>query len=60
MIDYLVIVGYFVALLGAGYLGLRWARSAEDFVVAGRRLGWSVPVFVDSRSGCQLGDFSVS
>lgn len=39
MIDYVVIAGYFAALLSAGYLGLRWARSAEDFVVAGRRLG---------------------
>lgn len=39
MVTYLVIGTYFAALFGAGYLGLRLARSAEDFVVAGRRLG---------------------
>src|SRR3712207_7511074 len=36
---YLVIALYFAVMLGAGYWGLRRARSAEDYLVAGRRLG---------------------
>jgi SSS family solute:Na+ symporter len=39
VLDYLVITTYFVAMIGAGYWGLRRARDAEDFLVAGRRLG---------------------
>lgn len=39
MIDYLVIVAYLVGILAAGYVGLRRAKGAEDFLVAGRRLG---------------------
>ena len=38
-LDYLVIVIYFAAMIGAGYWGLKRARSAEDYLVAGRRLG---------------------
>lgn len=38
-LDYLVIALYFLAIVGAGYWGLRRAGSAEDFLVAGRRLG---------------------
>ena len=38
-IDYLVIVLYFVPMFIAGYWGYRRATSAEDFLVAGRRLG---------------------
>jgi solute:Na+ symporter, SSS family len=37
--DVVVIVLYFVLILGAGYWGLRRARTADDFLVAGRRLG---------------------
>ncbi|MGH3341354.1 MAG: sodium:solute symporter [Carbonactinosporaceae bacterium] len=39
LVDSLVILAYFAATAGAGYWGLRRARSAEDFLVAGRRLG---------------------
>jgi solute:Na+ symporter, SSS family len=39
LVDIAVIVVYFVLILGAGYWGLRRARTAEDFLVAGRRLG---------------------
>lgn len=39
MIDYIVIVAYFAALLVAGYVGLRKARDTTGFVLAGRRLG---------------------
>jgi solute:Na+ symporter, SSS family len=38
-VDVAVIVAYFVLILGAGYWGLRRARTAEDYLVAGRRLG---------------------
>ncbi|MGH3355786.1 MAG: sodium:solute symporter [Nocardioidaceae bacterium] len=39
LVDVIVIVVYFLLILGAGYWGLRRARTAEDFLVAGRRLG---------------------
>ncbi len=39
VLDYLVIAAYFAAMIGAGYWGLRRARSAEDYLVAGRSLG---------------------
>ncbi|HSK99901.1 MAG TPA: sodium:solute symporter [Rubrobacteraceae bacterium] len=39
LLDYLVIAVYFAVMIGAGYWGLRRARSAEDYLVAGRRLG---------------------
>lgn len=38
-IDYLVMVAYFVPMLVAGYWGYRRATTAEEFLVAGRRLG---------------------
>ncbi|ABG05816.1 Na+/solute symporter [Rubrobacter xylanophilus DSM 9941] len=38
-LDYLVIGLYFAAMIAAGYWGLRRARSADDYLVAGRRLG---------------------
>lgn len=38
-LNILVIAAYFVAMAVAGYWGLRRARSADDFLVAGRRLG---------------------
>lgn len=39
VIDYLVIAAYFVPMLAAGYWGYRRAKTSEDFLVAGRRLG---------------------
>ena len=41
MIDYLVILAYFAAMVAAGWYGMRKARNADDFLVAGRRLGYS-------------------
>jgi solute:Na+ symporter, SSS family len=38
-LDYLIIALYFAVMIGAGYWGLRRARSADDYLVAGRRLG---------------------
>jgi SSS family solute:Na+ symporter len=37
--DYVVIAVYFAAILGAGYWGYRRTQSADDYLVAGRRLG---------------------
>ncbi|HKH57096.1 MAG TPA: hypothetical protein VKA20_01020 [Rubrobacter sp.] len=34
-----VIALYFAVMIGAGYWGLRRARGADDYLVAGRRLG---------------------
>jgi len=39
LLDYLIILIYFAVMIGAGYWGLRRARSADDYLVAGRRLG---------------------
>src|SRR5829696_1796480 len=53
LLDYLVIALYFAVMIGAGYWGLRRARSAEDYLVAGRRLG---PVmYVGTLSAVVLG-----
>ncbi|HYZ06303.1 MAG TPA: sodium:solute symporter [Rubrobacter sp.] len=39
LLDFVVLVLYFAVMIGAGYWGLRRARSADDYLVAGRRLG---------------------
>lgn len=38
-LDYLILAAYFLGMLIAGYIGLRKTRGADDFLVAGRRLG---------------------
>ena len=39
LLDFVVIALYFAVMIGAGYWGLRRARGADDYLVAGRRLG---------------------
>jgi SSS family solute:Na+ symporter len=39
VVDYAVVAFYFAVMAGAGYWGLRRAQSADDYLVAGRRLG---------------------
>ena len=39
LLDYLIMLIYFAVMIGAGYWGLTMARSVEDYLVAGRRLG---------------------
>ena len=39
LLDLVVLGLYFAVMIGAGYWGLRRARSADDYLVAGRRLG---------------------
>jgi Na+/proline symporter len=36
LLDYIVVALYFAVMIGAGYWGLRRARSADDYLVAGR------------------------
>ncbi|MFD7500325.1 sodium:solute symporter [Streptomyces sp. NPDC059850] len=38
-VDYLVMLGYLLAIVGVGWWGKRLASSKSDFLVAGRRLG---------------------
>lgn len=42
--DYLIIIGYFVAVLVIGFLAVRRDSSASDFLLAGRTL--TLPLFV--------------
>lgn len=56
VVDYLVIVGYFLVVIAVGYLGLRRARSVEDYLVAGRSLG--TPMYVGTLSALVLGGAS--
>lgn len=39
LLDYAVIALYFAMMIGAAYLGVKRARSTDDYLVAGRRLG---------------------
>jgi SSS family solute:Na+ symporter len=55
-LDYFVIVAYFAAMLGAAYWGFRRARTADDYLVAGRRLGH--PMFIGTLSAVVLGGAS--
>ena len=56
VLDYLVLGLYFAAMLGAGYWGLRRARSTEDYLVAGRRLGPAL--YIGTLSAVVLGGAS--
>lgn len=42
MTQWVVIIGYALATLGLGYLGLRMTKDDQDFYIAGGRLGWAV------------------
>lgn len=55
-LDWIVIALYFAAMILAGYWGLKRARSAEDYLVAGRRLGPFM--FVGALSAVVLGGAS--
>jgi SSS family solute:Na+ symporter len=55
-LDYVVIAVYFAVMLGAAWWGYRRARTADDYLVAGRRLGY--PMFVGTLSAVVLGGAS--
>ncbi|MFC5589617.1 sodium:solute symporter [Sporosarcina soli] len=40
IIDVLIMVGYFAVLIGVGVIGSRRAKTAEDYILAGRNLGF--------------------
>jgi solute:Na+ symporter, SSS family len=58
-IDYIIIVLYFIVLLGAGFFALKKAKSKDDYLVAGRML--PLPMFTACMAavviggGCTLG-----
>lgn len=54
--DYVVIVLYFGVMIGAAYWGFKRARTADDFLVAGRRLGY--PMFIGCMAAVVLGGAS--
>ena len=56
IVDYLVIIAYFLVVVFVGYLGLRRARNVEDYLVAGRSLG--SPMYVGTLSALVLGGAS--
>ncbi len=56
LLDLVVLALYFAVMIGAGYWGLRRARSADDYLVAGRRLGH--PMFIGTLSAVVLGGAS--
>jgi SSS family solute:Na+ symporter len=55
-LDYIVVVAYFGVMLGAAWWGYRRARTADDYLVAGRRLGY--PMFIGTLSAVVLGGAS--
>lgn len=56
LLDYIVIGIYFAVMIGAGYVGLRRAKNADDFLVAGRRLG--IPMYMGTLSAVVIGGAS--
>jgi SSS family solute:Na+ symporter len=52
-LDLIVVILYFVALLGVGYYASRKVRSTEDYTIAGRRLGY--PVLLGTLIGTAIG-----
>lgn len=53
MVDYLFIIVYLLGIAIVGLLSLKFARSKEDFLVAGRRL--SLPIFFSCMAALALG-----
>lgn len=53
IIDYLFITIYLLGIAGVGLLSLKFTRSKEDFLVAGRRL--SLPIFFSCMAALALG-----
>lgn len=41
-LDFAVIAAYFLAMIGIGLWSMRRTKSREDYLVAGRRLGFPV------------------
>lgn len=52
-IDYGIIIIYFIGMVGVGLFAMKFSKSKEDFLVAGRRL--SFPMFFGCMSALVLG-----
>ena len=52
-IDYAIIALYFLAMIGIGIWSVRMAKSREDYLVAGRRLGF--PMFFGCMAALAVG-----
>ena len=52
-IDYAIIALYFLAMIGIGIYSMRMAKSREDYLVAGRRLGF--PMFFGCMAALAVG-----
>ena len=52
-IDYAIIIFYFACMVGVGFVASKFAKSKEDYLVAGRRL--SFPMFFGCMSALVLG-----
>ena len=52
-IDYIVIALYFAIIVGIGFVSMRFAKSKEEYLVAGRRL--SFPLFFGCMAAMALG-----
>lgn len=52
-IDFIVIAVYFAAIIGVGFVGAVFAKTKEDYLVAGRRL--SFPLFFGCMAALTLG-----
>lgn len=44
-LDYWIIIGYFVAIFGFGFLFARFTRSTKDFFFGGQRFAWWLVAF---------------
>ena len=53
VLDYGIIIVYFFAMIGVGIFSMKFTKSKEDFLVAGRRL--SFPLFFGCMSALVLG-----
>ena len=52
-IDYVIIALYFIVIVAIGFIAARFAKTKEDYLVAGRRL--SFPLFFGCMAALTLG-----
>ena len=52
-IDFAIIALYFIVIIAVGFLGAKFAKTKEDYLVAGRRL--SFPLFFGCMAAMALG-----
>jgi len=55
LLDSLIMLIYFAVMIGASYWGLTMARSVEDYLVAGWRLGPFMYIGCPERGGARRG-----